>query len=148
MNCEHIRKNLFRYTGHDMPAEERSAVEDHLRTCAGCSVSVAGILSLESLIRKEKEAEPNPFAATRILRRLESEIESHAYRHRQKLVHLLQPALVAASLIIALLAGYMIGRYGGRNLNQSAAGNPREQIRSELFIKDFVDEDLTLLSNK
>ena len=148
MTCDHIRTNLFRYTEQSMPADERSSFEEHLRGCEGCSAAVEGFTALEALMRKEKEAEPNPFAATRILQRLESETEQRAYRNNRRLVHMLQPALVTASLMIALLAGYLLGRNSGMIQNQASAGNQREQIRSELYINDFVDEDQSLLSNK
>jgi anti-sigma factor RsiW len=149
MNCNNIRENLFRYTDHMMPEEERSAFEAHLNTCTECSATVSGTLSFESLIEKEKAAEPSPFAATRILQRLESESERGVYHHRQRISHLLQPALVAASLILALFIGFVIGRNGGLKTDTKAVNIRQvDNLRSDLFIPDFIDEEQSLLSNK
>jgi anti-sigma factor RsiW len=148
MNCNHILENLFSYAGNTLPAAERKEFEAHLSKCKNCSEQVKGFLSFESLIIKEKSVEPAPFAGTRILQRLESEMERHTYRRRQRLIHLLQPALVAASLIVAMLFGYMIGRQGGMNIQPGSASEHREQLKSDLYIHDFVDEEQSLLSNK
>lgn len=148
MNCNNIPDNLFSYAGNTLPASERKEFEDHLSSCKNCAEHVTGFLSFESLILKEKSAEPAPFTGTRILQRLESEMERHTYRRRQRLIHLLQPALVAASLIMAMLFGYQIGRQGGMNLQPMSASEQREQLKSDLYIPDFVDEEQNLLSNK
>jgi predicted anti-sigma-YlaC factor YlaD len=148
MNCNAILDHLFDYAEGTLPEGPRAAFDEHLRSCRSCEAALSGFRSFESLIRKEQATEPDPFVTTRILQRLESESDQKAYRQKQRMIHLLQPALVGISLVAALLTGFVIGRQGGQNFSGLAAGDQREQIRNEWYIADFVDEDQTLISNK
>jgi len=149
MVCNDIKTYLSGYIEDDLPIEIRRAFEEHIQSCTYCSGIVSELLSYERLIGKEKATNPNSFAGTRILQRLESELESKNYHRRMRHLHLLQPALVTFGLILALFIGFIIGRERGLNVNSEYVNTYQiENLRSDLFISDFIDEDQSLLSNK
>lgn len=149
MDCTDIKTYLSGYIEDDLPVDIRSAIEEHIRSCTSCSGIVSELLSYERLISKEKTTIPNPFAGTRILHRLESELESKNYHRRMRHRHILQPALVTFGLILALFIGFIIGREKGLNVNSEYISTYQiENLRSDLFISEFIDENQTLLSNK
>ncbi len=149
MDCTDIETYLSGYIEDDLSVDIRRAFEEHIRSCTLCSGIVSELLSYERLIGKEKTANPNAFAGTRILQRLESELESKNYHRRMRHLHLLQPTLVTFGLILALFIGFIIGRERGLNVKSEYVNTYQiENLKSDLFISDFIDEDQSLLSNK
>jgi len=149
MVCADMKKNLFGYLEDKLPADVQCAFEEHLQSCKSCSEIVSECISFEKLISKEKTTVPNTFAGTRILQRLESELESRNYHRRINHLRFLQPALITFSLILALFIGFLIGRENGLNVRPEGVNKVQtENLKSYLFISDFIDEEQTLLSNK
>jgi len=149
MLCTDIKKNLFRYSEDRLPPDGRHEFEEHTRSCQACSGIVSEFISFKSLIEREKAREPNAFAGTRILQALESELESQKYHRHYKYLRLLQPALVTFSLILALFIGFVIGRQGGMKIHSNAENKQKvENLKSDFFISEFIDEEHTLLSNE
>ena len=149
MDCLFIRRNLFSYQEHKLSDKDNKEFEAHLLSCAECSRIVSEFRSVTSVIDLRKDAEPNPFAGTRIIQRLESEMESNKEKREPVFIRILQPLAVAALLVIAVIIGFSIVKQ--REPEISAIINHRQDIQaiqSDLNIPDFVDEDETFFANK
>jgi hypothetical protein len=142
MDCTEAKKYLVHYGEDEMPP----AVFEHVEGCPACASLLAGYRELELAIAAQKAKEPNPFAATRIMARLENE---EPVRHGRATT-VLRPVLITLALLVALMAGFLIGNAGYSRL--ATPGTPAsasvEALKSDLFIRDFVDEDITLVANK
>jgi len=144
MDCTDVKKYLLDYGEGGISPELEHAVEEHTKHCASCSVLLAGYKTLEAAITGQKSKEPQPFAATRILQGMEN-----VERSRNRVaVTVLRPVLITLALLVALMAGFLIGNAGYSRIAAPATGSSSvETLKSELFIQDFVDEDITLVSN-
>lgn len=100
---------------------------------------------LERAIEREKAVEPDPFAGTRILQRLESRLETR----RSMAMPVWRPALISVVFLAALAAGFFVGNQG--KIRKAAYTDMAAQIeilRTGFYVDDFVDEDINLLSNE
>lgn len=61
---------------------------------------------IDNFIRKEKEVQVNPYLATRVLAKLEEQDETAVYG---KSVPIWKKAVVAASIVLVMAAGYGLG---------------------------------------
>jgi len=143
MDCRDFKNNLFAYVEGDLSPETRDAMDKHTTGCESCSRLLAGFLSIEGAIKAEKAQEPNPFTATRILQQMES------YKKKRSLLTfpLLRPVMITLILLAALATGFLVGNHGtSRKSRISAENNQIEVLRSDFYVHDFVDEDITLLT--
>jgi len=148
MECSQVKENLIGFLDDELSPDQRYEFENHLCSCQACTALLSGVRGVYYRIGKERESEPNPFAGTRILQHIESELAARGNSDRPHPGWSLQPLWIAFSLMIAIVIGYSIGKQGNLNEKTSTA-NPRsvETLRSDLFISDFVDEDKTFFIN-
>jgi len=141
--------NLFSYQEKQLPDKENKEFEAHLHSCSECSRIVSEFQSVTSVIELRKTDEPNPFAGTRIVQRIESEMESIKEKSDPLFLRVLRPLSVSALLLIAVIIGFSIVKQGEQgiieNINHQ---NDIQSIKSDLNIPDFVDEDETFFANK
>ena len=149
MDCSFIRRNLFSYQEHQLSDKDNKEFENHLLSCEECSRIVSEFQSVTSVIELRKTEEPNPFAGTRIIQKLESEMESIKEKREPVFIRILQPLSAAALLVIAVIIGFSIVKQ--REPGISAIINHQQEIQaiqSDLNIPDFVDEDETFFAIK
>jgi len=149
MDCSFIRRNLFSYQEHQLSDKDNKEFENHLLSCEECSRIVSEFQSVISVIELRKTEEPNPFAGTRIIQKLESEMESTKEKTNPLYLRILQPLSVATLLVTAVIIGFSIVKQ--REPGISAIINHQQEIQaiqSDLNIPDFVDEDETFFANK
>ncbi len=149
MNCLDFKSGIVNFREGKLPAESHHSFEHHAASCPACGQLLVEYNKLDALIQLEKAAEPNPFAATRILQHIENKFEKSSISSMPRWIRVLQPVTIA----VALLCGTLIGSYTAKNghalANQSAnLSDNIEFLRSNLFISEFVDEDKTLIINK
>jgi len=144
MDCKDVKKYLLDYSEGGISPELENAVEEHTKHCGSCAVLMAGYRALEMAMSEQKSKEPRPFAATRILQGLENAGNSRNH----VAVTVLRPVLITLALLVALMAGFLIGNAGYSRIAAPVTSvSSVETLKSELFIRDFVDEDITLVSN-
>jgi anti-sigma factor RsiW len=144
MDCQDFQKSLFVVDDREISLETRIAMESHLNGCEACSHLLAGFRAFEEEIEAEKNREVAPFAATRIIQKLENE---RGKRHKS-FNHILQPAVITFLLVAALLTGFLVGNHGTTRQAQTIPYTSQvELLKSELYVADFVEEDNTLLTN-
>jgi len=142
MNCTEVKEYLMEHGPARLPGD----LAGHAAVCPGCARLLEGYRALEGAIADEKAVLPVDFAATRILQRM----ENRAAGRNRVAAAVLRPALITLALAVALMAGFLIGSAG---YSRIAATTPVsaasvETLRSDLFINDFVDEDITLVVNQ
>lgn len=54
MSCDQDRNLLAAYLDGEVPSEQANALEQHLRTCAGCTAEVVGMMSARRAMRAAK----------------------------------------------------------------------------------------------
>ncbi|MBN2813929.1 MAG: zf-HC2 domain-containing protein [Bacteroidales bacterium] len=141
MNCALCQKYLEAWLAGTLPDHLKIQVEDHLSVCPQCRKTADVLKISETLIAGEKETEPNPFLATRIMAAIEAN-ESRIELSKPGFVRLLRPAVIALSMATAVFAGIALGRLSG----SSSAIN---EIPMELvLINDAQMEAIGPLSNE
>jgi len=149
MKCSLFRNYLPAFREETLSAELQHSAHLHLASCEECRHLLEAFNETESIIEHEKAVEPSPFAATRILQRIESEFEKANAVIFPRWIRVLQPVTIA----LALMCGILIGSYTANkeethvdNLLKTAENI--EFLRSNLFISEFADEDRNLGLNK
>jgi anti-sigma factor RsiW len=148
MDCKQIKSQVLAYAEDTLPAEARSAVDEHLAVCHSCRELVAHFCTFEAIINNDRTLEPNPFSSTRILQHIENELESGQPGVLHRLATVLRPVLVAVSLAIALLIGWAIGNSQANRSALASGDQTIETLRTELFITELMDEDKTFFTNQ
>ena len=148
IDCSFIRNNLFSYQEKQLPDGEYKEFGDHLHACEECTRIVSDFQSVTSFIDEKKSAEPNPFIGTRILQRIESQLERERVTSNSGFLKILRPIFVSFLLLIAIIIGFSIvkpleTRFSD-NINHQ---NEIQVMKSELNIPDFIDEDNTFFDN-
>jgi anti-sigma factor RsiW len=144
MDCQDFQKSLFDWEDGEFYPETRIAMESHVLGCESCSRLLAGFRAFEVEIEAEKSREVPPFAATRILQKLENEKE----KRQKAFSHILQPAIITFLLVAAIVTGFLVGNHGTTRQSQAiSSASQVELLKSELFVADFLEEDNTLLTN-
>jgi hypothetical protein len=148
MDCLFIHKNLFAIVENTLSPVERSEMDLHVKSCPDCLRVISGFRETIGIINGDKSKEINPFIGTRILHRIESVLSRRAENKPRAILNSLQPVAFAASLFLAVLIGFSLGKTGINRIPKSKSADPDlNSVRSELFISDITDEDKTLFLN-
>jgi len=107
MNCSNCQNNLVAYLEEELPVDLRSITTDHLNNCKSCSVLYNELNMAYRLIDSEKAIECNPFIVTRVMAAIEN--QEIALDKKPTLQRILQTALIAVSISIAVLGGIEAG---------------------------------------
>ncbi len=147
MECSFIHANLFNYQDRLLPDREYKAFEEHLLTCRECATLVSEFASVEAIMEEKKSQEPNPFVATRILQRMETELERDPVKAKPLFQRVLQPVSFSLLLIVAVFIGFMLVK----PLEAKLAGELRyrdfELMKSGLTVPEITGEDEPFFTN-
>jgi hypothetical protein len=149
MDCSQFKSNIFAFREGILSENLHHSVELHLSSCAACARMLSEYDSMEAIIAQEKATEPNPFAATRILQRIENEFEKPKNQMVPVFIRVIQPVAVALALLCGILIGSHTANREHPPVNQLLNTSENiEFLRSNLFISEFADEDKMLVFNK
>jgi predicted anti-sigma-YlaC factor YlaD len=96
VSCEKFEDLLPLYVEGDLPAEERSRVDEHISSCARCRESLAFYSELETSLASLRDLRPSPVrTAAAVSERLGLRPRRHA---RRSFVNV--PAIVSAGFIV------------------------------------------------
>jgi hypothetical protein len=144
MDCSFIRSNLFSYQEKKLSARESVEFEAHLDTCQACSGIVSGFQSVSSLIDSRKSVELNPFTQTRILQRIDSEVDGAKEKTHPLFQRILHPVPVSFLMLIAMIIGFAVVNQQDAGYSDSTSHQNNIQVmKSGLNLPDFIDEDNT-----
>lgn len=145
MDCNIVQHNLVAYRDKNLQPGIRRDIESHLSGCDSCKSLLAGLDVVEKVIEDAKAAEPNPFAATRIISHIENSIGKKTEKHGL----VFRPVIVSLAVVGAIALGYTIGKSGFFRINGTVDNKTRiETLKSDLYIHDFIEEDNTLVINE
>ena len=148
MDCTFVQSNLFSYQEKQLPDREYKEFEDHLHSCEKCLRIVSDFQSVTSFIDEKKSAEPSPFIGTRILQRLEAQVESARALPNPLFQRILRPVSVSFLLLIAVIIGFSVVKQKETRFSDNIIHQDDIQVmKSELNIPDFIDEDNTFFEN-
>jgi mycothiol system anti-sigma-R factor len=104
MNCEQVQDFLYAYMDGQIAPEKRSAIQNHLRSCAFCRREVDATARLESLLRKEfGENKAPPSLWKRIANAMTEEDVSASLNIKIWNMLRWQPVPVLAAVVLLLL---------------------------------------------
>ncbi len=129
------------YRDGKLPRDMMTQVESHLKACETCSGIYRLQVLADKVIDQEKELQPDPFLATRVMTRIDN-LEGSGYKPATAFIRVLKPVLVTVSMAAAIFFGIMLG-------NLSSPVTDRETIPVELaLIDDATIESVNILSNE
>jgi len=148
MNCKELKENMFAFQEHTLSPERRQAFLGHLAACNECTLVFRQFQLALSTVDDDKEAKPNPFAATRILQRIGSHIEKRPrYFLMAQNPWIIRPVVAAVSLAVGVFIGInMALREPSPDLGLDTESPVIQSLKSEFFITDFIEEDKSLTS--
>jgi len=144
MDCTFINNNLFALAEDHLPATERALAKEHIAGCATCSARVSSFSAIMEVIEKDRKTEPNPFLSTRILQKMESQGAAANYNIFLRIPRVLQPALAAVLILLAVLTGFFAGKQGKQLSQVPAYERTLNEMKAQMFISELNDEDKTV----
>jgi hypothetical protein len=142
MDCSFVLDHLFSYQEKILSGAEIKEFEDHLHSCDNCTRIAAQFENIVTFIDKKKFEEPNPFIKGRTIQRIETELERTKKSPMLQFQKRLQPVIISFLLFMAIVIGYSIGRLIEAGYSSEIAHqNEIQSVKSNLNIKDFIDED-------
>jgi hypothetical protein len=107
-NCKDIENRLPLYVEDSLSAEEKRAVEEHLKSCPNCAKALAQLQKTGRLVDGLAEVEPPPWFKQKIMARVREEAEKKSFT--QKWFYPLRikvPVQVFATIFIVVIAVYI-----------------------------------------
>jgi hypothetical protein len=113
--------------------------------CEACKQLLDGFVAVSATIEKARAAEPGPFVITRIRQHIESELT----KPEIKPSYALRPILLTLTMLCAIAAGIAIGKVNSDRISgYDEYQSQIEDLKTDLFIHDFIDENKTLVINE
>ncbi|MGB5216694.1 MAG: DUF2275 domain-containing protein [Smithella sp.] len=147
--CKQIENNLPLYLDDSLSSADKKAVEEHLKSCPGCTKQLAQLRKTQSLVNNLAEVEPPAWFKQKIMAGVRQEAEKKSWF--RKLFYPLKikiPVQIFATVCIAVLAVYIYraGEDQMREVATSYAPPPvidvqREQL-PEPKLKTSADEEV------
>ena len=148
MDCLFVRDHLFSYLEAQLPGEEKAAFEEHLHACDVCSRLTSGFKSVVSSIENKRAEDPDPFIRTRTIQRIENELERSGEKSNSLFRRSLQPVMFSVLFVIAVGVGFFIGNKIDHAFYVSHDHDRKiQEMKSDLFIEDFIDENIMFFAN-
>ena len=142
-HCELLQKDLFAYVEQELPPDRIQHLDHHISECAECNRILADFRDIMALMEKQKSIEPRPFAETRIMQGIESKLEKRQKSANTVFSRILQPALISAGIVAALVIGFLIGTDFADTRSQYTQNDEMiEAVRTDLNVPEFMTDDL------
>src|SRR4030042_2444232 len=109
MDCSDIQEKLSAYIEGVISSEEKTLIEEHLKSCLKCSESLADLRKTMEYVKNLEEIEPPAWLTQKVMARVRSEVEPKK-GILQKLFYPLYikiPLEAAAAILIAVTAIYI-----------------------------------------
>jgi hypothetical protein len=149
MDCETVHENILALTEGALPEDLHRKILEHISICGTCARLAEGFKSVESIIVNERAMAPNPFTKTRILQHIETTLDERQHMRLPQFKRIIQPVIITLSLFVALFIGFILGKQANTPTNAGPMVQaPVENLKSDLFIQHFIDEDKTLFNSK
>jgi hypothetical protein len=135
MNCNEVQKRLPAYQEGESGQDERTMIEDHLKSCGKCSRELDMLIKTKKHLSAMKEVEPPHWLEKRIMQQVHEEAGQKKHSLPSRLPWL--PVMAKAIPVIFLVViGYLV--YHAMDLNQmgSKKYEEKQQVQSEPLKKE------------
>ncbi len=133
MNCRNYRTDILLYAGGELDREKSQALEMHMKECGECRAFMNYVEESFNLIQLERNAEPNPFLATRILNEMEK---------RSQPVPSVKRWIPAFAFVILLIAAVIGGINLGKLYSQTIFSNSNKLQEEMSYFDDLEQEQI------
>ncbi|HKK42914.1 MAG TPA: zf-HC2 domain-containing protein [Bacteroidales bacterium] len=133
MNCRNYRTDILLYAEGLLDKEKSQALESHMKECSECRSFMTYVKASFKLIQSEKNAEPNPFLATRILNEMDS---------RRQPVPPVKRWVPAFAFVILLIAAVIGGINLGKLYSRTILSNTNELQEEMSYFDDLEQEQI------
>jgi len=149
MKCSQFQLLQFGFFEKTLNSHDMEDAAAHVASCSQCSEFVRAYQLTTSQIQADREAHPDPFAVTRIMQRIDYVFYNTQSASFFSLKKILQPALLTLAVLFGLLIGwFQASRHQLANDRMTNNTGNLEQLRTDLYITEFADEDNLLNLNK
>ncbi len=133
MNCKKQRTDILLYAEDLLDENDRRDVELHMEACRDCREFMVYVKKSLLAAEREKNIEPNPFLATRIMNALE------AKQHKGSTIRRWVPGFAFAILFVAAVIG---GINLGKLYSRTILSNKNELQEEVSYIDDIEQEQI------
>ena len=135
MNCHKIQKILPDYIESDLKSKSAEEVFLHLGNCATCNKMHSQLLITIQQLKPKSEIAEQPFYYTRLKQRMENNrVKRSLPSLNPNLKKVLQPLVYAATIIIVVYVGVLIGS-SSSGISQYSGF----ELKDKEYIEDFAD---------
>lgn len=140
MECAKVRENLSAYVDNMLSAAERTAVEEHHRSCHECAAALADLRKTLEHIKGLESVEPPPWLAQKIMARVRAEDwpRQNLFRRLFYPLHVKLPIEAVATVLIVGLALYIYRDIGPE---MKLTGTPAKESTPQVTRREIIRED-------
>src|SRR3990172_469459 len=129
MNHNDIRHKLSEYIDNALSADEREAVEAHLKSCHVCSDALAELQKTVEHIKTVEELEPPPWMTQKIMSKVRAEAEKRSLF--QRLFYPLAIKLPIQAVVVVFLAVTAFSIYRNIQPAQTPSETPMQEFAAQ-----------------
>jgi hypothetical protein len=109
MQCRRVEENLSAYIDNQLDTEDRIHIEEHLRTCQKCSLSLEELKKTIACVQKLEDVEPPPWLTQKVMGRIKGQAKAEKGILRKLFypLHIKIPVEILATLAIVVVAFYV-----------------------------------------
>lgn len=146
--CRLLSGNLFAYLDDQLPPGQKELIRHHLEVCDACRELLTEFTHVNRIMEEQRSVEPLPFAESRVLQSVENALDGPQEGLRTFLGRILQPSLISAGVMAAIVLGVIIGQSGAyRHPVPGSEGVSVSEIRYDLNIPESVTEEPVYITN-
>ncbi len=140
MECSNIKNRLSAYLEGEVSADEKTLIEEHLNSCAGCSADLADLKKTIEYVKEIEEVEPPVWMAQKIMARIrdEGQRKKGIFQRLFYPLHVKLPLEAVAALLVIGVALYV---YRDISPEIRLAKAPTEESAPQTLQREVVKED-------
>lgn len=147
-DCRLVSRNLFAYLDDQLPPGQKDLIRQHLEVCDACRELLTEFTHVNRIMEEQRTVEPMPFAESRVLQSVENALDEPQEGLRTFLGRILQPSLISAGIMAAIVLGVIIGQNSAyRHTMTGSEGAAVSEIRADLNVPEAVAEEPVYLTN-
>jgi hypothetical protein len=140
MECGNVRERLSEYIDNMLSPEDRVRIEEHLKSCAGCSAQLSDLKRTTHHINAMRDVEPPAWMTQKIMAKVREEGRKKKGIFQRLLypLHIKLPLEAVAAVLVIGLALYV---YRDIRPETRLAKVPTEEVSPRVFQKEIIKEN-------
>ena len=147
MQCNDIQEKLSAYIDGDISSEERTLIDEHLKSCEQCNETLAEVTKTTEYVRDLGDIEPPAWLTQNIMTKIRSEAgkEKSIWQKLFYPLHIKLPVEAAVAVLLAVTTIYI---FRTMEPEIKLAKAPVEEMTSQIPLKETKSTDKDLMSRK